>query len=107
MLQNNDLLIGITEPIYFLTKSGCFCIASDIEQKIIPFFVSSSLYVVATDTESKTASTATPLSFFCSFKGIPSFLYVSSNLGSTSSKLFGLLEALWAQNNNISLDNLF
>ena len=32
-------VIGITEPKYFLTKSGCFCIASEIEQKIIPFSV--------------------------------------------------------------------
>ena len=66
-----------------------------MEQNIIPFFVSSSLKVVATETESKTASTATPLSFFCSFNGIPSFLYVSSSLGSTSSKLFGFSEALF------------
>ena len=47
---------------------------ADMEQKIIPFFVSSSLYVVATDTESKTASTATPLNFFCSCRGMPNFL---------------------------------
>ena len=66
-------MIGITVPKYFFTKSGCFCIASDIEQKIIPFSVNFSLKVVATETESKTASTATPLSFFCSVKGIPSF----------------------------------
>ena len=38
------------------------------------FLVNSSLKVVATETESKTASTATPLSLFCSSKGIPSFL---------------------------------
>ena len=49
-------------------------IASEIGQKIIPFFVNSSLNVVATETESKTASTATPLNLFCSCKGIPSFL---------------------------------
>ena len=49
-------MIGITEPKYFFTKSGCFCIASEIEQKIIPFFVKVSLKVVATDTESNTAS---------------------------------------------------
>ena len=83
-------MIGITEPKYFFTKSGCFCIASDIEQKIIPFSVSLSLNVVATETESKTASTATQANFSCSFNEIPSFLYVSNNLGSTSSKLFGL-----------------
>ena len=28
---------GITVPRYFFTNSGCFCTASDIEQKIIPF----------------------------------------------------------------------
>ena len=43
----------MTEPKYFFTKSGYFCIASDIEQKIIPFLVSSSLYVVATETLSQ------------------------------------------------------
>ena len=64
----------MTEPRYFFTRSGCFCIASDIEQNIIPFFVSSSLKVVATETESKTASTAIPFNLFCSSKGIPSFL---------------------------------
>ena len=65
-------VIGITEPKYFLTKSGCFCIASEIEQKIIPFSVKVSLKVVATDTESNTASTAIPFNLFCSFNGIPS-----------------------------------
>ena len=59
------------------------------EQKIIPFSVNLSLKVVATDTESKTASTATPLSFSCSFKGIPNFAYVSNNFRSTSLRLFG------------------
>ena len=88
-------MIGITDPKYFLTKSGWLRIASDIGQKIIPFFVSSSLKVVATETESKTASTAIPLSRFCSCKGIPSFLYVSINFGSTSSRLLGLSEALF------------
>ena len=73
-----------------MTKLGCFCIASEIEQKIIPFLVSSPLKVVATETESKTASTATPLNLFCSSKGMPSFLYVSISFGSTSSKLLGL-----------------
>ena len=64
--------------------------ASDIEQKITPTSVNLSLKVVATETESKTASTAIPFNLFCSSNGIPSFLYVSINLGSTSSKLFGL-----------------
>ena len=62
--------------------------------KIIPFFVNSSLKVVATETESKTASTAIPFNLFCSSKGIPSFLYVSKILGSISSKLLGFSDAL-------------
>ena len=43
--------------------------------------------------ESITISTATPASFFCSSTEIPNFLKVSSNSGSTSSKLlyFGFL----------------
>ena len=64
---------GITEPKYFFTKSGCFCTASEIEQKIIPCFVNSPLKVVATETESKTASTATPLSLFVRLKGYQVF----------------------------------
>ena len=39
---------------------------SDIEQKIIPFSVNFSLKVVATETESKTASTAILFNLFCS-----------------------------------------
>ena len=66
--------MGITEPKYFFTKSGCFWIASEIEQKIIPFSVNVSLKVVATETESNTASTAIPFNLFCSFNGIPSLL---------------------------------
>ena len=45
-----------------------------MEQNIIPFFVNSPLNVVATETESNTASTAIPFSLFCSTKGIPNFL---------------------------------
>ena len=52
---------------------------------MIPCFASSSRYVVPTLTESNTASTATPASAFCSLSGMPSFAYVSSSLGSTSS----------------------
>ena len=66
-------MIGITEPKYFLTKYGCFCIASEIEQKIIPFSVRVSLKVVATDTESNTASTAIPFSLFVLAKVFPIF----------------------------------
>ena len=74
--------------------------------KIIPFLSSSPLKVVATETESKTASTATPLNLFCSLRGIPSLLYVSISFGSTSSKLFGLSFSYFLElNNNINLDN--
>ena len=61
--------------------------ASDIEQKIIPFLANVSLNVVATETESITISTATPVNFFCSSIEIPSLLKVLINSGSTSSKL--------------------
>ena len=53
-----------------------------------PFSASLSLKVVATETESKTASTATPASSFRSSSGIPSFSNVASSFGSTSSRLF-------------------
>jgi hypothetical protein len=43
--------------------------------------------VVPTDTLSKTASTATPLSRFCSSSGMPSFSNVRRISGSTSSRL--------------------
>ena len=64
--------------------------ASEIGQKITPSSFSLPLKVVATDTLSKTASTATPANIFCSLRGIPSLLYVSISLGSISSKDFGL-----------------
>src|SRR5689334_1151351 len=79
---------GTTDPRYFRTSSGCSRTASPNEQKMIPCFASSSLYVVATDTESNTASTATPSSHFCSLSEIPSLLYVSRIFGSTSSSDF-------------------
>src|SRR6185369_710881 len=79
--------VGTTEPRYFLTISGCSRIASEIGMKITPAFFSSSLNVVATETESNTASTATlrpadpcsasgrttPSSTATSRKGMPSF----------------------------------
>ena len=65
--------MGITVPKYFLTKSGCFLIASEIGQNITPISSSLSLNVVATDTLSKTASTATPARTFCSLRGMPNF----------------------------------
>ena len=64
---------GTTEPRYLRTNSGCSRIASDIEQKMTPCFSSLPLKVVATETLSKIASTATPASASCSLSGIPSF----------------------------------
>ena len=54
-----------------------------------PASLSFALNVVATETLSKTASTATPASLARSWSGTPSFSYVSSSFGSTSSRLFG------------------
>ena len=65
---------GTTEPRYWRTRSGCSWMASDIEQKITPAAASLSLKVVATETLSNTASTATPASRSCSYRGMPSFL---------------------------------
>src|SRR2546422_4226840 len=53
---------------------------------MMPCFESSSRNVVATDTESNTASTATPVRRFRSSIGIPNFSNVSSSLGSTCSR---------------------
>ena len=66
-------LYGTTEPRYFCTSSGCSCTASEKEQKMTPASRSFSLKVVATETLSNTASTATPASRFCSISGMPSF----------------------------------
>ena len=60
-------------PRYFFTSSECFCTASENEQKITPTSASLALKVVATETLSNTASTATPASIFCSSSGMPSF----------------------------------
>src|ERR1700758_5049054 len=79
---------GTTEPRYFFTNSGCSFTASENEQKITPASASFSLKVVATETLSNTASTATPASSFCSCRGIPSFSYVRRISGSSSSRLF-------------------
>ena len=48
--------------------------ASDIGQKITPSSFSFSLKVVATETLSNTASTATPANIFCSVRGMPNLL---------------------------------
>ncbi len=52
-----------------------------------PASASLCLNVVATDTESTTASTATPLSRSCSAMEMPSLSNISRNSGSTSSRL--------------------
>ena len=64
---------GTTEPRYRLTSSGWVWTASEKEQKMTPTCASFSRKVVATETLSKTASTATPASFSRSRRGIPSF----------------------------------
>src|SRR5690606_41551490 len=63
--------------------------ASEKEQKITPCAPSSFLKVVATLTESNTASTATPARRARSCSGTPSFSKVRSSSGSTSSRLLG------------------
>jgi hypothetical protein len=74
--------IGTTVPRYFFTRSGCSRSASEIGMKITPAFFNSAWKVVATDTESNTASTATrrspsgrstPARISCSRSGMPSF----------------------------------
>jgi putative salt-induced outer membrane protein YdiY len=59
---------------------------------MMPFSASVFLKVVATDTLSNTASTATPARIARSWSGMPSFSYVASSSGSTSSRFasFGL-----------------
>ena len=52
---------------------------------MMPYFFSVSENVVFTETESMTASTATPASTFCSSRLMPNLLNVSTNSGSTSS----------------------
>ncbi len=55
------------------------------------------LKVVATETLSKTASTATPLSRFCSSREIPNFSNVRRSSGSTSSKLLSCILGFGAE----------
>jgi len=55
---------------------------------MIPSDPSFALNVVATETLSKTASTATPEKSFCSSRGMPSRSNVRLISGSTSSRLF-------------------
>ena len=83
-------MYGTTEPRYFFTSSGCSRTASENEQKMMPTLASFSLKVVATETLSNTASTATPASIFCSSSGMPSLSKVARTSGSTSSRLFSV-----------------
>ncbi len=69
----DSVSVGTTLPRYCLISCGCSRMASDIEQKTMPFSASSLRKVVPTDTESNTASTATPASFARSCNGTPSF----------------------------------
>src|SRR4030095_9695263 len=78
---------GTTDPRYFFTKSGWCCTASENEQKMTPASASLALNVGATETLSKTASTATPENSFCSSMGMPSLSNVLRTSGSTSSRL--------------------
>ena len=59
-----------------------------MDEKITPYSANSCLNVVAIETLSKTASTATFVNRFCSVNEIPNLLNVSNNSGSTSSRLF-------------------
>ena len=54
-------------------RAGWFCTASENEQKITPASARRSLNVVATETLSNTASTATPASRARSCSGTPNF----------------------------------
>ena len=69
-------------------RSGWSFTASENEQKMMPALASLSRKVVATDTESNTASTATLASSFCSSSGMPSLAKVARISGSSSSRLF-------------------
>ena len=98
MRRRNCRPTGTTEPRYCRTSSGWSRTASLIGQKITPALPSVSRNVVATDTLSNTASTATcvpctlsgstPARIARSFSGMPSFSYIFSSSGSTSSRLF-------------------
>ena len=65
--------VGTTLPRYFCTISGYSRIASLIEQNSTPASASCLRKVVPTETESNTASTATPASAARSCSGTPSF----------------------------------
>ncbi len=62
-----------------------------------PISASLPLNVVATDTLSKTASTATLLRRFCSSSEMPSFSKVRRSSGSTSSRLLSFFFGFGAE----------
>ncbi len=64
---------------------------------MMPSSASWLLKVVATETLSNTASTATPARASRSFSGMPSFSYIFSSSGSTSSNDFGPLLCFGAE----------
>ena len=66
-------MYGTTDPRYSWTSSGWLRTASENEQKMIPTSASLALKVVATETLSNTASTATPARIARSCSGMPSF----------------------------------
>lgn len=70
--------------------------ASAIEQKMMPRSASVCLKVVFTETESITASTATPANAICSSRGMPSRSKVRLSSGSTSSIEFSFFCCLGA-----------
>src|SRR5579871_280976 len=80
---------GTTLPRYLSMRAGCSVTASENGQNTTPASARRALNVVATDTLSKTASTATPASRARSCNGTPILSYVASSFGSTSARLFG------------------
>ena len=64
---------------------------------MMPTSASFSLNVVATETESKIASTATPPRRSCSASEMPSLSNIARSSGSTSSRLFELWASAWAR----------
>src|SRR3546814_18461332 len=77
--------VGTTLPRYCFTSSGWSLMASDTEQKMTPFPASSLRNVVPTETESNTASTATPASLARSCTGTPTLSSVALSHFATSS----------------------
>ena len=87
----------MTVPMCLRTNSGNSCTASEKEQKIMPNSFNLDLKEVATETESITKSTATPVKRFCSSIEIPSFAMVAFISGSTSSQDSYFLDCFGAE----------